>query len=130
MLPCGEAQVFLPIAVCFHEVNPERGPITAEEWLSIPLLQVVIKHSRFFQTEEGNVHYLFWRGGCVSQFGVGDAVSDFLKERLNRGVWIVTRRHLFLILFQVKLVYGGVGCDQVVKEPPQGDVRVAGVGVF
>ena len=32
--------------------------------------------------------------------------------------------------FQVDLIYGGVGCDQVVKELPQGDVRVAGVRVF
>ena len=47
MFPCGEAQVRLPLAVCFREVKPERGPITAEEWLSIPLLQVVVEHPRF-----------------------------------------------------------------------------------
>ena len=51
MLSCSEAQVRLPLAVCFREVNPERGPIAAEEWFSIPLLQVVVKHLRFFQTE-------------------------------------------------------------------------------
>ena len=47
MLSCSEAQVRLPLAVCFREVNPERGPITAEEWLSILLLQVVMKHPVF-----------------------------------------------------------------------------------
>ena len=47
MLSCGEAQVRLPLAVCFREVNPERGPIMAEEWLSIPLLQVVVKRPHF-----------------------------------------------------------------------------------
>ena len=53
-----------------------------------------------------------------------------LEQRLNGGVWIITRRHFLLIIFQVELVYGGVGCDQVVKNLPQGDVRVDSVGVL
>ena len=130
MLPCIEAQVRLPLAVCFREVNPERGPINAEEWLFIPLLQVVVKQPRFCQTNEGNFHDLFLREGCVPQFRVGNTISDLLKERLDQGVWIVTRRHFLLILFQVELIYGGVGCDQVVEELTQGDVRIAGVGLF
>ena len=81
MLSCGDAQVCLPLAMCFCEVHSECGPITVEEWLLIPLLQVIVKHPRFCQTEEGNIDNLFGREGCVPQFHLGDAVGDFLKER-------------------------------------------------
>ena len=67
MLSCGEAQVCLPLAMRFRKVQSEGVPITAEGWLMIPLLQVVVKHPHFFQTEEGNINDLFGREECVPQ---------------------------------------------------------------
>ena len=104
----------------FHKVHSESVPITAEGWLQIPLLQVVVKHPRFCQTEEGSIDDLFGREMCVPQLCVGDAGDDLLEKSFDRGVGVIPCRHLLLVLLQVELVDGSVGGDQVVEELPQG----------
>ena len=113
----------------FREVHSKCGPIAVEGWFSIPLLQVVVKHPHFCQTEEGNTNDLFGRERCIPQFRVGDAVGDLLKERFDWGVGVVPRRHLLLVLLQVELTNGGVGSDQVAEELPQGHFRISCVCV-
>ena len=125
MLSCGEAQICLPLAMCFHGVHSECGTIAVEGWLSIPLLQVVMKHPFFCQTDEGNIDDLFGRERCAPQFRVGDAVGDLLKECLNQGVGVIPRRHLLLVILQVELINVGVGSYQVVEELPQGHFRIS-----
>ena len=93
------------------KVHSEGVPITAEGWLPIPLLQVVMKHPSFCQTEEGNIDDFFGRERCVPQFRVGNAVCDLLEERFDWGIGVVPRRHLLLVLLQVELIDGGVGID-------------------
>ena len=95
----------------FRKLHYEGVPIAAEGWIPIPLLQAVVKHPRFCQTEEGNIDDLFERERCVPQFLVGNAVSDLLEERFGWGIGVVPRRHLLLVLLQVELIDGGVGID-------------------
>ena len=118
MLSFSEAQVCLPLAMQFCKVHSEGVPIASEGWLLIPLLHVVVKHPCFCQTEEGNIDDFFGRERCVPQLRVGDTVGDLLKERFDRGIGVVSRRHLLLVIIQVELINGGVGSDQVVKELP------------
>ena len=85
----------------FRKVQSEGVPIAAEGWLQIPLLQVIVKHPRLCQSEEGSIDDLLGRKRCVPQLCVGYAVGDMLKERFNWGVWVIPRRHILLVVLLV-----------------------------